>query len=377
MIFSHVAITNFRNIKRLTFSPDAGMNLFIGRNGQGKSNLLEALDFISTGRSFRTSKEGELIAWNQDFARIESEFTAGDDVSVITLALVREGEHIRKKLQMNGTVIKRLSQFLGKIKSVSFSRNDLETVAGPPHFRRQFLDHILSMVNTQYLFTLQRYSAILKERNNWLRSSFPPGRPHDPICEVWKEQLAHYGSLIVKERMETIAHLGIIAAEIFGALSSESGSFSLRYLPSFPVDSSDCQVIFQRFIHYLEKYQKSEEERKTTLIGPHRDDLLLKLENKHLRTFGSQGQQRFAAIILKLSESHFIEEKSGVLPIILLDDCFSELDLVARRGIWAFLRNKGQVFMTSNSLPLEEGSEGDCTLYQIVEGNVAHHVQKS
>jgi DNA replication and repair protein RecF len=376
MIFTRIEITNFRNITRLTLAPQRGINLFLGRNGQGKSNLLEALDFVCTGRSFRTTKEGDIITWSQNFTRVESEFSAQDEMTSIAMVLVREREHVKKRLTMNGAVVKKLSQFLGTVKSVNFSRHDLETVAGPPHFRRQFLDHILSMINARYLFTLQRYSAVLRERNNWLRCSSGK-RPHDAICEVWNEQLAHYGSLIIRERMDMVARLGSIASTIFDRFSSDKGRFTLHYRSSFPVEGPVYEDIHRRFTHYLRKHRVLEEERRATLIGPHRDDLIMKLSSRYLRTFGSQGQQRFASIVLKLSEGHFIEEESGVSPIILLDDCFSELDRFATHRIGEYLMEKAQVFITSNAHPLLELSGGSCTIYDIVEGRITSSVQES
>jgi len=369
MIISRLSIQNFRNIHRCDLSPHHKINFLTGNNAQGKSNFLEALGILTSGRSFRRARENELIRWNERFARIESEIIDREEPFQVAFTLAREKEHMfKKRIQLNGHALSRLSQFIGKVKTVPFSRYDLDTITGPPIERRRFIDMILSFCSSKYLYALQQYHIVLKERNNWLKSA--PQKANVKIAEVWEEQLAQYGSLLLQERIRMISTLKKLSLTIFEKLSPEEGPLNLSYRSTVPHDPPDKTVIYHGFLESFKKHRKQEEEIKTTLIGPHRDDLSIHLKDISLRAFGSQGQQRLAALTLKFAEADFIESISGTTPIILLDDCFSELDDPRIERIWMYLQGKGQIFITSNSMPGGTRCLGDTFMYKVEEGEV-------
>lgn len=369
MIIRDIAITRFRNIGSLSMTPHEKLTLFTGKNGQGKSSILEALGFLLTGRSFRTSRESELIQWHSSHARIDGHVEQRDRTAEISVVLShrdrRPDDAVKKQIVIDGVPLRKLSQYIGKMEVVIFSRIDLEIVAGSPQNRRHFLDHLLCRVGNQYLFSLQRYHTVLRERNNWLRTH---RKAHPAMDEVWKEQLAQYGALIIRDRQSCTVLLSELLSAVFSHLSMRSHHIELTYRPSFPFP--DGENLKEHFLHHLERTRTIEEARKTTVIGPHRDDLSISLDGSLIRTYGSQGQQRLASLALKLAEGEAMKRHSGEEPLLLLDDCFSELDKEARERLWTILDSKGQVFMTSNDIPLEEKKLHRCRIYQVVEGSL-------
>lgn len=372
MIINHIAIKNFRNLTSVDISPHHKINFLTGQNAQGKSSFLEAAGILSTGRSFRRSRDSELINWNESYCRIESCITGeappDDDPLRIVIAIARERDHATKKILLNGTSLSHLSQFIGQVKAVSFSRYDLETVAGSPICRRRFIDAIASNISPRYLHTLQKYYSILKERNNWLKSS-GYGK-HLAIAEVWEEQLAQQGCVILSERVRIIEKLSSLALAVFEKLSPGDDSFALSYRPTFPVNGADQELLYRDFLKALRKQKHLEEVMKSTLVGPHRDDLSITTGDVSTRTYGSQGQQRLVSITLRLAEAELIETSTGIKPILLLDDCFSELDSRTREKLWQYLLKKGQIFVTSNSVPENSPGGEDMQVFLVTEGNV-------
>jgi len=367
MIIRDLQITNFRNIRSLSMTPHERLSLLAGKNGQGKSAILEAIGFLLTGRSFRTFRESELIQWHSKHARIEGRVEHRDGVREISAFLSqvdpRHDGTIRKQIAIDGIPLRKLSQYMGKMGVVIFSRSDLEIITGAPQSRRSFLDHLLSRMGGGYLHSLQRYSTILRERNNWLRTS---RKAHPAMEEVWKEQLAQYGSLIMRERRSCVAGLSGLLGEVFSDLSAESHTIRLEYRPSF--ESPDPESLKDLFLRNLERTRGVEEARKSTVTGPHRDDLSISMDGAPIRLYGSQGQQRLAALSLKLAEYEAVKRHCGDEPLLLLDDCFSELDPESRERLWSMLGSKGQVIMTSNDIPLEEKKLHRCRIYQVRDG---------
>jgi len=367
MIIRDIVITRFRNIESLSMALHEKLTLLTGKNGQGKSSILEAIGFLLTGRSFRTSREGELIQWHSSHARIDGMVEQRErnaEISAVLSYRDRSADDtVKKQIVIDGVPLRKLSQYIGKMEVVIFSRIDLEIIAGSPQNRRHFLDHLLSRIGNQYLFSLQRYHTVLRERNNWLRTH---RKAHPAMEEVWKEQLAQYGTIIVRNRQSCAVVLSELLSTVFSHLNKRAHQIELTYRPSFPF--TDVENLKEHFLHHLERTRNTEEARKTTIIGPHRDDLSISLDGSLLRTYGSQGQQRLASLALKLAECEAMKLHSGEEPLLLLDDCFSELDEEAREKLWALLDSKGQVFMTSNDMPLEEKKLHQCRIYQVKDG---------
>ncbi len=369
MIIRKAAISHFRNISSLSMAPHEKLNLFVGKNGQGKSAILEALGFMLTGRSFRTSRESELIQWHSSHSRIDGHVEQHDQVTEISAVLSHPdrspADTVKKQILIDGIPLRKLSQYIGKMGVILFSRTDLEIVTGSPQNRRHYMDQLLSRIGNQYLFSLQRYHTVLRERNNWLRTH---RNTHPAMEEVWKEQLAKYGTLIIRDRQSCTMLLSALLNAVFSHLSRESHQIELTYRPSFPYP--DGENLKEHFLHHLERTRGLEEARKSTVIGPHRDDLSISLDGSPIRIYGSQGLQRLAVIALKLAECEAMKRHFGEEPALLLDDCFSELDEASRESLWNILGTRGQTFMTSNDIPLEERKLLQCRTYEVEEGSL-------
>jgi DNA replication and repair protein RecF len=371
MIVQELSIKNFRNIASLTLTPHRAINLFVGDNGQGKSNILEALGLLASGRSFRTAHDGELIAWDSPFSRLDTILSIEGEETLLSLVLMREGaQGAKKKMTLSGAPVKKLSQFIGRIKAVIFSRHDLEIISGGPDGRRRFLDHLLSCLSTRYLLSLQRYMTIVKERNNWLRH--PRGTHATSLDDVLREQLARQGSSILQERTFIIDELAAQASHFYHLVTAHKGTITLTYAPSFTFPPGSAP--FDYFMRALESRKSLEMMRKMTLVGPHRDDVCIFLDGKPLRLYGSQGEQRCAALALKLAERLLIKEKTEHTPLLILDDSFSELDRVHKESLWQAIIPEGQSFVSSNFIPVEGYCKSPCAIYRVTDGKVTPYV---
>ncbi len=273
-------------------------------------------------------------------------------------------------MSLSGAPVKKLSHFIGTIKVVIFSRHDLDIITGPPEVRRRFLDHLLSSLGTRYLLSLQRYLAIVKERNTWLRSSWE--KKPSPLDDVLNEQLARQGSMILRDRTAVLEELAGLATRFYSGITAQKGAITVRYEPSFPFPGGAHP--FEYFIKSLEKKKELEKMRKVTMLGPHRDDMSLFLNGKPLRFFGSQGQQRCAALALRLAERELIRNRISRTPLLILDDSFSELDRAHKESLWKTLLLEGQSFISSNFIPVDVFRKEEGTIFRVTDGKVDHHV---
>lgn len=311
MQISLLELTNFRNFKKLSLNLTPGVNLLLGPNAQGKTNILEAVHLLSTTRSFRTSRESELVSFGQEFARV-----AGGGVEVF----MKPGEKI---LRVHGKEA-RAAEVLGSLRSVLFSPEDMTILSGSPQDRRDYLDELVSRIDRRYLLTLISYQRTLKQRNKllWLMREFG-GREEE--LASWNDLLERDGADILARRWEVVGKLQRrlvgLAKELLGTEKLE-----LSYLSRVDAPGTSSEAIRGAFREALIGSKQAEVKAATSLIGPHRDDFTLHLESRDLGRFGSRGEQRAAILALKLAEVALNEEEKGERPILLLDDVLSELD---------------------------------------------------
>lgn len=361
MILEKIKLKDFRNIEELELSPGKGINLFRGENAQGKSNLLESLVFISTGRSFRTAREADLIRWEKETALIEAQVSIQEESYRLRSVLTGKPS-FKKTILINDSPVQKMSSFIGKIKNVVFSRKNLQIITGPPLQRREFIDMLLSVTEPDYLFNLQNYGKILKQKNSLLKQRVFS----DSLKSVLDQQLIRYGAPLIGKRRRAVQELNPLMEDLYGRLFRQEGRFSLKYVPSFPLEKSKTEQ--ECFAEALEKAGERERERNMSLTGPHRDELLFLYGGRELKSYGSQGQQRFASIIIKIAEGELIGAKTGTRPIVFMDDCFSEIDDIRQEALWNYLSEKGQVFLTANRLPSAVTAR-HC-VYEIQKGNI-------
>src|SRR5216110_819673 len=329
-----IAIRDFRNLERVDLELPAEGVALIGDNGHGKTNFLEAIYYFQILRSVRDARDVDLTRFD----------SAGFHISAITrspaehqLAVGFEKATRRKKVTIDGATPRRLSDALGALPSVMFSPRDLELVSGAPSERRRYIDLVLALTDRRYLNARQHYLANLVRRNAALRDAARRGgRSADERVAVWEPALAEHGTLLIEARAKWVAD----SAAEFSRLSEmigERGEARMRYVSPFAESEARHDVLLAAF----EEKRGLDMKRGLTHVGPHRDDLELTLDGRELRLFGSAGQQRTAAIALRMLEAATLRAHAGADPILLLDDPFAELDTRRNTRILELLQKGG------------------------------------
>lgn len=340
MVFKQLNLTNFRSFqaKKLNFS--TGDSLIVDDNGAGKTNVLEAIFLLSTGRSFRATKENQMICNGEELARVEAELEKDRLEIVLTIGQIAGQPAPRKRYLVNG-VAKRRMDFIGKLRVVLFRPEDIDLVLGSPSLRRNYLDTVLEPVDWQYRRSNLAYQKGLRQRNKVLQR-IREGEAKSSQLLFWDKLLVKNGELISQKREGLIEFIN-------QQLEIQNRQVKLVYDHSF--------ITPER----LEKYQAAEVAAGATLVGPHRDDLqfVSKIKtDKDLALYGSRGAQRMAVLGLKLAELVFVEEKTTDKPLLLLDDIFSELDADNREEVWQAV-NRQQAIMTSTGEDLVKKKTSD------------------
>ncbi|MGH7457613.1 MAG: DNA replication/repair protein RecF [Longimicrobiaceae bacterium] len=343
MHLSRLRLSDFRNFEeqRLEIPPPGAA--VTGDNGQGKSNLLEAIYYLEVFRSFRGAPDDQLIRFGAEVFRIEGRLASQDGAeSSLSAAFQRQGR--RKKVIVDGVEPERVSDAVGRLGAVLFSPSDLEIVSGPPGQRRRFLDIVLSLSVQGYLAVLQRYRQVLARRNAALREGAPA-----PVVSAWNRGLVSHGAVL------TVARAGWVrgqAEEFAASYARVSGGESgeMRYRASLGEGSADATLaeVEEKFRQQLLERAGQEASRGATVVGPHRDDLAISCGERDLRTFGSGGQRRTAAVALRMVEAETVKRARGLEPLVLLDDVFAELDPGRSERLLAWIEEgSGQVIATA------------------------------
>jgi DNA replication and repair protein RecF len=344
---SHIGLTNFRNYQRLELDLPANLIVFQGDNAQGKTNLLESMYMLATAKSHRAATDRELVSW----ASLHDELTAtrvtaqiqtksGDLKVEIVFAVTQANNEpqIQKKMKING-IPRRSIDIVGQMAAVLFTSHDIELIYGAPSKRRRYLDMANSQVDSKYLQALQRYSKVLLQRNHLLKLMCDH-RADERQLEFWDSELVRHGSTIIEQRQQLIAELNRLAPPIHSQISSGE-ELKINYLPSVNADN---------FRKRLQEVRKREIAQRMSVVGPHRDDMSFLINGNDVNTYGSRGQQRTAALSLKLAEGGYLSSKLNDEPIILLDDVLSELDTTRRHQLLEAVSSYSQVVITTTDI---------------------------
>lgn len=343
MFIKSITLQHYRNYEKLELNTDNQVNIFVGNNAQGKTNLLESIFVLALTKSHRTSKDRELIKWEAEQAYLRA--TAERKYGTIQLELYISQQG--KKAKLNGLEQWKLSRFIGTLNVVIFAPENLKIIKGAPNIRRRFLDMEIGQVQPSYLYHLQQYQKVLVQRNNLLKQMWNnPRTEANAMLEIFNEQLVTRGVKIVNKRKQYLKKLQSRAKQIHAGISNNKETLSIDYTTSFATLGEDETVLLEQFMLKLTQMKDQEVRRGITLVGPHRDDLVFYINGKEVRTYGSQGQQRTTALSLKLAEIELIHEEIGEYPILLLDDVLSELDPMRQTQLIEMFQSKVQTFIT-------------------------------
>jgi DNA replication and repair protein RecF len=345
VVLRSLALRDFRNLARVDLVfPAAGVAI-VGENGQGKSNLLEAIYYLHLLRSVRGARDVDVVRFAAAGFHIAAR-TEGGANHELSAGFEKAGR--RKRVKLDGAEPQRLSDALGALPCVLFSPADVELVAGAPSARRRYLDILLALSSRPYLAALQRYRHALAQRNAALRDAVRSGGGKaEQRISVWEAPLAEHGAVLWRERITWAAGASPRFAAMCAAIG-EQAPVGMRYATALEPSSRDAGAVAEALAHALEQKRGLDIRRGLTHAGPHRDDLTLTLDGRDLRAFGSAGQQRTAAIALRLLEGETLRERLGAAPLLLLDDPFAELDVRRSARILELLamHGLGQTLLT-------------------------------
>ena len=349
MFLKSLKLVNFRSYRNLGFEFSAPITILVGKNAQGKSNFLEGIYYLATAKSVRAGREEELIKQGSDFLRVAGQVEAGDTKTELEVAMQNLAGRLKKRVKLNG-IARKVSEYAGNLAAVLFSPEDINLVSGAPSLRRYFIDQILSQIDRDYRKALSSYENLLTRKNRVLKRVREGIGRRDEL-DYWSDAQLVLGAAIVRKREEFFAFINSSGQKL--------GNFEYEYLES--------QISLER----LRQYREREVEAAASLIGPHRDDFLFKLNGQNLAKFGSRGEMRTAVLDLKLAEVSFIENSLGFRPVLLLDDIFSELDLEHRRHVVALSALQQTVIST---VELDEALKRDfnkASLYFVENGQIS------
>ncbi|MBU7456089.1 DNA replication/repair protein RecF [Leuconostoc fallax] len=347
MELTSLSLQNYRNYHDLSLTFSSGVNVFLGENAQGKTNLLESIYVLALARSHRTSNDKDLIQWQQKETTISGRVHRRTGDLPLSLNFSNKG----KKARVNHLEQSKLSQYVGQLNVILFAPEDLELVKGAPTIRRRFIDMEFGQMNPLYLYHSAQYKKILKNRNAYLKR-LQLGQTKDTVfLDVLTEQLVDTGSQVILARQAFLKNLELAAQPIHTEISNQQEKLTLKYQSSVDLsENTNIDQIKSQFLESLRQQYQREKSQGSTALGPHRDDVQFWVNGKDVATFGSQGQQRTAALSVKLAEIHLMQQETGEYPVLLLDDVLSELDASRQTHLLLAIQDKVQTFITAPSL---------------------------
>ncbi len=370
MYLQHLHLINYRNYRNQEINLNRGINILLGANGQGKTNLLESIYYLATGGNFRGNKDLELIQWEAPYFRLLGQMKKDGSDRCYDLELYVDQEK-KKQLKINGVKYKGMSELHNYLRVVLFSPDDLKIIKGSPAERRRYLDVVMCQLDKSYHRLIRDYDRIVTQRNNLLKE-LQYKKQNQSQLDVWNQYLMEYGSQIIYRRLQFLKRLVPMARKVQQELTEQSERFTVTYhcsmgaIGDFSVEQ--IKALFQKIIT-----QKIGEEiqRGTTLWGPHRDDLIFYLNGMDLKRYGSQGQQRTGILSLKMAELQVFYKCFGEYPLLLLDDVMSELDDSRRHYLIEMVKkNKIQTIITGANIELVTEEIAKDEVFSVSEGKI-------
>ena len=353
MYIEKIKLQNFRNYEQLELDLNKNININYGENAQGKTNIIESIFLCAFGKSFRTSKEKEMIKFNEEKSLVEAFYQKKDRDGKIKIELGN-----KKQISLNGIKIKKLSELLGNINIVIFTPEDINILRDGPAKRRRFLDMMIGQLRPNYVYNLNMYTKTIEQRNNYLRQIKEENKPEE-MLEIWDEKLAEYGEKVYIYRKEFIEKIYNKINEIHGNITDDKETLKIEFI-------SNCDNK-EKYLKLLKERRKLDIIKGFTTKGIHRDDFVIYINGKEVNIYGSQGQNRTVVLSLKIAELNVIYEEIGEYPILLLDDFMSELDEVRRKNFLNNIKNTQVILTCTEKIDLPEI---EYNLYNIRKGEI-------
>ena len=353
MYVEKIKLQNFRNYKQLELNLNKNINIIYGNNAQGKTNILESIFLCSFGKSFRTTKEKEMIKFNETNLVVEVFYQKKDRDGKIKIEI---GD--KKQIYLNGIKIKKLSELLGNVNIVIFTPDDINILKDGPAGRRRFLDMMIGQLRPNYVYNLNMYLKTIEQRNNYLRQIREENKPEE-MLEIWDEKLAEYAEIIFNYRNEFIKKIVNKINKIHSEITENKETLEIEYI-------SNCENK-EIYLKLLKERRKLDIIKGFTTKGVHRDDFMIYINEKEVGTYGSQGQNRTVVLSLKLAELNVIYDEIGEYPILLLDDFMSELDIERRKNFLNNIKNTQVILTGTEKIDLPNL---EYNLYNVKKGEI-------
>ena len=361
MFIKRLQMLNYRNYNALDIELCPNVNVFMGDNAQGKTNILEAIYYCAFAKSHRTSKDKELINWNGEHAFISVDVGRERLDKRIDISILKDG---KKSIRINKIKIKKIGELFGNFNVVMFSPEDLRIIKDSPGVRRKFIDMELCQLNSKYYYNLVQYNKVLNERNMLLRNR----NANKDMLDIYDMQLVEFGYNIIKERINYIGKLNKYAEKIHSDITSGKENIKFKYISTI----KDLENIKDNFYALLEKNRAKDCERGITSIGPHRDDFFVYINDIDTKSFGSQGQQRTAVLTMKFASLEIIKEVTGEFPILLLDDVLSELDFSRKKYILSTIGQIQTIITCTGIEDLYEYLDEKAKVFKVKNGEIVN-----
>ncbi|MDZ5471643.1 DNA replication/repair protein RecF [Bacillus sp. 31A1R] len=368
MYIERLLLKNYRNYDDLEVQFENKVNVILGENAQGKTNVMESIYVLAMAKSHRTSNDKDLVRWDEEYAKIEGRVKKIHGSLPLQLVISKKG----KKAKCNHIEQQKLSQYIGNMNVVMFAPEDLHLVKGSPQVRRRFIDMEIGQVSAIYLHDMSQYQKILQQRNHYLKLLQTKKQKDETMLEILTEQFIQMAVKIISKRFEFLHLLEKWAMPIHQGISRGLETLKIEYKPSVDVsEDQDLSKMIEVFQDKFVKIKNREIDRGVTLFGPHRDDLLFFVNGRDVQTFGSQGQQRTTALSVKLAEIELIHSEIGEYPILLLDDVLSELDDYRQSHLLNTIQGKVQTFVTTTSVDgIDHQTLKEAAAYQVEAGSM-------
>lgn len=357
MFIKKLQLLNYRNYEALDINLGPHVNVFMGDNAQGKTNILEGIYYCAFAKSHRTSKDKELINWKADSAFLSVGVGKDRLDKRIDISILKDG---KKAIRINKIKIKKIGELFGNFNVVMFSPEDLKIIKDSPSVRRKFIDMELCQLKPKYYYNLVQYNKVLNERNTVLKNR----SINTDVLDIYDMQLSEFGYNIIVERINYINNLNKYSKKIHNDITSGKEVIEFKYISTI----KDLNNIKENFYNLLEKNRRKDIEKGITSVGPHRDDFMVLINNIDTKSYGSQGQQRTAVLTIKFSSLKIIKETTGEYPVLLLDDVLSELDFSRKRYILSTIGDIQTIITCTGIEDLYEYLDDKSKVFKVKDG---------